>query len=523
MFAEQRTFFKHQMMMRNLKWLFGGALALLLAAGCSKFDDLEHAEFESAGAEFAIPLVKARTTLQDLLENFDDRTFITIDPDGLIRLRYSGDVTQRTSEDIIGEALDSFPPIIPLLDTLMELPFTSPRELEVDFATFKSGQLSYGLIYSGADPLEVRIDLPQVQKDGDSLSFSFPIPPGPVTILPVLVPPIDLTGWNLVPLDGSLYVRYVATNPGGERVELDSIGLFLTDLDFSYIEGFLGNHLHESDRDTIFIEFFENWIQGDVFFEDPKIIINIDNSFGLPTRSVINVFQIYTVDGSVLPIESAFIENGIDFLYPQLPNEVGQTVHMSFVFDKTNSNLQEVLGSRPVALDYDVDALTNPDTLTNIRGFLTDSSFYRIGVEVELPTFGRAAGFAAQDTFAVDFSGYEDVAEVEFKIVTDNNTPLDIGVQVFFLEPAGAVLDSLFSQEIELVEAAPVDGNGEVLEKSSKVTTVAYDSERFARVRAADRLVLRAAFSTLNDGSVPVKLLAEQDVEIRMGMRLKTQ
>ena len=66
-----------------------GLIAILLAGvfGCQKFDELEAADIESGDAEFAIPLLKAHTSIQDMLENFDDYTYIEVDSAGVSHLR----------------------------------------------------------------------------------------------------------------------------------------------------------------------------------------------------------------------------------------------------------------------------------------------------------------------------------------------------------------------------------------------------------------------------------------------------
>jgi len=500
---------------------------LLLFPACKNFNDLKDVEIVSGNAEFAIPLVTAKTSLQDILENFDEKTIIEIDPDGLIRLKYFGDVVTRRSDEILADAVSSIPSVIPVTDTLFELPFSSPEELEVDLAVLKSGSLQYGYVYQGDEAVDLTISLPQVQKEGEALVLPTLHMNGASTLPPGLVPPIDLTDYHLVPDEnGSLFVRYHAITASGERIKLSLVTINLNALEFSYIEGFLGNHIQEGGRDTIAIEFFENWIQGDVRFEEPLIKINIENSFGIPTRSIINVFQIQTTDGQTLELQSDFINNngvdGIDFAFPSLA-EVGETAFMSFPFDKSNSNIVEVLSSRPIALDYDVDALTNPDTLTEIRGFLTDSSFYRVQVEVELPTYGAASDFVALDTFDLDLSSYDNVEQTEFKIITDNGTPLNIDVQVFFADENGVVLDSLLDNSLQqLVAAAPVNGEGIVIERTSKETLAPFSGERFNKIRSSSQLILRAAFSTINDGQTPVKMFNDQEIEIRMGMKIKT-
>ena len=195
----------------------------------------------------------------------------------------------------------------------------------------------------------------------------------------------------------------------------------------------------------------------------------------------------------------------------------------TFVFDKDNSNIVDVLGSQPVALDYDVDAKTNPDSLLNIRGFLTDESYYKVQVEVELPMYGWARGFVATDTFEVDFSDYNNIKEVEFKVISDNGTALDVGTQVYFLDKDNVVLDSLFTTQQTLVAAAQVNAEGIVVEPFTKTSLISYSAERFDGIRTATTAQLTSAFSTVNNGAVSVKVFAQDKISVRMGMKVKTQ
>lgn len=506
-------------------------LFALLFAACSKIDDVSNADILDGDPEFAIPLATATTSFQELIENFDDNTFITIDADGLIRLRYEGDVSVRTSQEILEDAVASLPNILPLSQTNPDtLPFNSPEELEVDSAVVKMGAMVGFTAARDADMpsiASIKITLPQVRLNGEALILEKDFPAG-LTILGFS--PIDIGGHALVPEDGKLNVEYEAYDENGSLITFGENGyalvITLDDFDFSYVEGYLGYRTHDGDRDTIAIDFFENWIQGEVYFEDPEIRINLENSFGIPTRSVINIFDIYTATGDVLPLESDVLNiadnQGIDFLYPT-SNQVGEVLTQTFTFNKDNSNIREVLGSQPVALDYDVDARTNPDSLIDIRGFLTDESYYKVQVEVELPMYGWARGFVATDTFDIDFSDYDNIQEVEFKLVSDNGTALDIASQVYFLDADDNILDSLLTTQESLVAAAPVNAEGIVEEPFSKSTLISYSADRFEGIRDAKKAALQTAFSTVNNGAVSVRVFAKDEVSIRMGMKLKTE
>jgi hypothetical protein len=513
--------------LKNVHLLFAAFALGVLVWGCSHFNDLEGIETVGDDAEFAIPLIRTSVSMADLLEKLDKYTFLDTDSSGLILLRYRGDVVTKTSQEIFQSIQQALPPAIPVIDTVMPLPLVTPEGIEIDYVEMKSGMMQYVFNSLHEDDLTVKVRFPQVIKpNGDVLEFNHVVDYSnstPVIPFPPFVS-YDLKDHKLVAdAEGNLRIEYIALRSNGQRDTVSNFNIALTNLKFSYAEGYFGNQLHDGGRDTIQIEFFETWTQGNVYFEDPKIYVNVFNSFGVPTRSIVNVFDIYTADGSVLSVQSDAIDNGIDFEYPQLPDEIGEARITRFSFTKDNSNIDVVLGSKPVALDYDVDAITNPDSITAIRGFITDSSRYTVSVEVELPIYGRSSEYVVVDTVEVDFGAYENVSEMEFKVWAENHLPVNVGIQAYFLDAAGMVIDSMLQTPQTLVKAAPVNSEGEVLNPVTHVLYVPVNGARLENLRQAKQILLNAAFSTYDNGSTSVKVYADQQVHIGVGLRLKTQ
>lgn len=508
---------------RNL--LFWLLCCWLLVGGCNQFNELEEITKVDYQAEYAIPIVNTNISLEDLLEQLDDRTTLVIDPDGLIHLQYSGEVLRQTSDDVfanINATIGSIP-LIPITSKHQPLPFSSPDGLQMDRLELKAGTFFYSAQNEHPFPIEFTLSSQQVTKDGVPLQFSGTIGAYSGTgNKPILIAPATLADYTILPTDDVVYIDYEALDPQGNPVELSQVFIRIQDLDFYYVEGYLGNEIYEGGRDTIIIDFFDNWTQGDVYFVEPEITVNIENSFGIPTRSIFEVFEVFTVRDENLPIESTFIDEGIDFPYPTL-EERGEVKEGSFVFTKDNSNIDVVLGAGPIAVDYEVNALTNPDKLTEIRGFITDSSYYNVRIDVDLPLYGQASRFIARDTFELDFSTFESVSAAEFKLVTDNGLPLSVDIQGYFMNGRGIIMDSLLQSQERVIAAAPVDPQGIVTGPSQETKYIDIAEDRFEFLRSAKKLLLVASFSTINDGSVPVKVLKEQSTDIRLGAILKVK
>jgi hypothetical protein len=509
-------------MKKNTLLLF--AWLLLLLAACNQFDELQELDNISYEAEYALPLADTRISLRDILKNFEENATISISPEGLITFSYRGDVIAQTSDDIFESINKSLPPLIPIISPYMALPFSSPDGLEIDLLNLKGGSLVYYFENRKPHAVNVRVTFPQVTKNGLPLTYQHNMPAysgsGNPPVATNLLLPTALAGYQIAAQNDSIYVRYEAIAPNGVQDTLSNFLIRLQDLSFSYAEGYFGNFLYKGSRDTIRVDFFDNWIRGDVYFEEPRITLNVENAFGIPTRSVVKILDVITVRGQILPLESPYVTSGIDFPYPAM-NEVGQVKTGTFSFTKQNSNIDIILGAGPVAIDYDVDAITNPDSDNRIRGFISESSYYKVNLEVELPLYGKAAGFIVMDTLDINFGRYTDVDDVEFKLVTDNRVPLDVAVQVYFIDNQGNKIDSLLDAPRRLVKAAPVNAQGNTTGETRQITFADFKGDRFTRLREhAQQIILVSEFSTINDGNTSVRVLSSQDVRIRLGAKL---
>ncbi len=497
---------------------------LLLLFGftaCLDIDELESIESVQYDAEFALPIADSRQTIRNILESTEDLSTIIIDPDGLLRFRYFGDVLMQTSEDVFGSLDDFLPPVIPLTDTVTALPLDLPGEVDLDLVDFDQGKMIYYFENPFEQPLRVELSFPQILSEGMPLTIEDRLPPysgsGPPPAASNENDPSRLEAFQLIPENDSIIVRYEAILGDGQRVRLDQFLLQFDSLGFSYAEGYLGQQIFEGGRDTIELDFFENsYLGGSIFFADPTITFFVDNSFGIPSRSVINAFEVLTVTGESIPVESPLIEEGVDFPYPGL-DEVGRVAMDSFIVNAENSNLEDVLSAGPVAIDYDVDVLTNPEGDTEIIGFVTDSSFYSIQAEADLPLVGQVDNFLARDTFDLEIAQFEEIQSIEFKIVAENSAPLDMDMQIYVLDEQGQFLDSLLVEDQRVLLGAPVDDEGVATAPVSKTTFVPIEEERLDGIRTGTILIFQASISTENNTGKTVKVFADQGFQLQMG------
>ncbi len=502
---------------------------LIAIWSCDQLDELGDIQGVKYEAEYAVPLANLGVSLDRILLNFEERATLTVDQEGLFHFEYTGEVLTETGSEVFEEIEKTFQEItditpngIPVLLSRIPIPYKDELDIEVDLIRLKAGQFSYQFESINQEAINVRIDLPQFFDNGNPVSLSHQLPAYSGTGSPPSINttnnPFDLSGIEIIPQNDTIYIEYTATNNNGEVVPLNNFFIRFDNVKLIFAQGFLGTNTYDGPLDTIDIDFFDAWISGDVFFEEPEITYALENSFGVPTRSIVNRFDIVTIDKEVLPLESELIDNGIDFPYPTL-DEIGQVKRQEFIFNKDNSNIEQILSSKPDRVIYDVDALTHPDGNRSVRGFITDSSFYRVEVLVDLPLVGNASDFLATDTVEIDLDDFDSLDSIEIKINAENTFPLAIDIQILFRDADGNTTEMLSENDLRIIEAAPVDAEGNVTGSVTTTTLIPIAGPRLDALKEAKELILIGAFSTTNEG--PVRLTSDQRLELGMGAIFK--
>ena len=502
-----------QKIIHPVLWVLG--IALLFS--CSKLGNIE---IEDGQQTWALPLLSADLGMEDILENFEDQSFFDTTESGLILLRYEGNLLTRTSQDIfesIETSLNNLPIFVDSTD--FQIPFTTPDGMAIDYLELKTGTIQWGFFNEHDDALSVTIRFPELYDENGEFyeiqTAAFAGSPLPTTGL------IELAGKYLDADEaGNVNVQYEAIRAStGEPDTLSNFILIINDLTFTYAEGNFENQRHEGILDTIEIDFFENWKGGEVLFSEPRINVTVDNSFGVPTRSEVEIFNVFPFDGETIALEGPPITDGIDFDYPSL-EEVGQTKITEFTFDKTNSNIGEIIGSNPIAVEYLIDAITNAGSNTGVRGFISDNSSYSVNVNVELPMYGTAKDFVSVDSFDLDLDIGEDIQEAELKLHYENGLGLELKMNLLFLDAQGDELGRLFPEESYIIPSASVDENGEITDVSIGDSYIPINGDQIELLDESDQCLLELYFSTSDEGSTPVKVYVDQNIKLDLGIKV---
>jgi hypothetical protein len=507
----------------KLKFAGISLLIVLFFSACRVQEDLTDLE-NNYHPDVAAPLFFAKTSLKDILSG-SNATALKIDADSKMRLYYKGTVSERKAKD----ALKIFPSNgIPILfnKEIDSLKFGGDLQLyKVNMN--KPTTMTLGCQMLSAIPaqeIEGYISSDNLTKNG--VPFYYKIGQKMTTGAGNVFGLFSLDGYVVTfdRPDNTLVFKYQAkTKSTGDPVKLQ-VGAAIQNIAFGYCEAFMSQKSIDLTPGEVKLDFFEEQAQGGVKFENPRITVTLDNSYGFPMRTKINYIKAINDKGDTILLSAKGLTGAdFDFPFPDLAkNEVGKTKTFKYDFTTSSSNIKEMLNSNPVKIQYSIDVLANPYAITS-PGFVTDSTTLKIGVEVDIPFYGTSDNFKVKQKFEnINFaSALANIQEAELKLVTDNELPVGVDLEMDFLDRDGKVLTQLAQGKFSFIQAANIDAKGNVTSKTSNSQTINFDKTKTDILRKCEKIQLRYYFSTSNKGATPVQVLANQNLNIKMGVKAK--
>lgn len=461
---------------------------------------------------FAIPILNTTLSLDDALDNFESGGFIDIGSDDLITLVYRGQTPSSTGAQMFN--LPNIP--IPIITNPQTTPIPLPNGVAFDNITLKDGNLIYGASSSNIQPVNVTLILEDLTTNGTPYQVQFTVPASDGVNPAVFKDTSNIAETNLSFSNNEFTTQYTAQFSNGLSAFVE-IDIELNNLQYSYIDGYFGSRAINTSPFTSIIDLFTNWQQGNIEFVDPKLRLTLDNSYGLPIRLTVDSFSATTNFNGIQNIQSTELTNGVDLNVPSI-NQVGTSVKTEIVLDNSNSNIDGLISGVPYEFYYDFIGNVNPDNDQNLSNFITDSSKLDINIDLELPMHGNIGLFTIKDTFEFDFSDYQDVDRMKFKLTTDNGFPFEVNTQIYFLDSTNVLIDSLFTGSSVLMGAASVDGSGNVTANNVNVQERAFDIVAFSKLKdEGRRVVVIGSIETVNGGTTPVKILTSYEVIFQLG------
>lgn len=494
-----------------MKYFYTSArfLAILLLgstiASCSLIDKSDKIIGPQWEPSFATPILNTQFSMNDVLEKLDSSSYVQTNSAGLLSIVYEDQFTTESNGPLF-----EFPDVlVPMFDTTQQIGF--PIE-GITALGIKQGILNYSFESVGIGAQELVVQIPEASQNGAAyekiVSFNAP---------GTFAGSLDLSGYDLDLASEKMTFKYFARPAGSnERNILPNFYFEITDLEYRQVNGYMGNQDLELGADSMNLDLFDKLGEGSLRFNDPRISIRLQNSYGVPIEVHANAFSIITENGNIA-LDHSGLSNGILLNYPKMGQE-GSFASTDIEINKENSNLDDLLSSKPTGLTYDLSATLHPEEDSSKVGFVLDNSGFDLGLSIEIPLDLQLNDISFEQDLGIEMERIDQVESAILTLITDNGFPLELVMQAYFLDEQGVAQDSLFDGPAQLLSAASVDQNGRVNESTSNSLDIELSPERWYHLQNSTEIRVKAEIASTNQGTVPVKFYDDYTLGIKLGI-----
>lgn len=528
-------------------------------SACLK-DDFSKLTDSEWNPDLAFPVVNSRLTSYDIF--LQDGVPPQFDPDlyGLIRLVYDSDNYSRRASELIqlpspsasagigisAQNVSVFNSNNTLGFTLADSSFFSfnysldaalGNSSSIDSILLKQGSLNLSLNTIIPQNTRVRIEIPQiiVQNQPFLQEFQFQSSgeiPESISVSRNLQNAYLLPGTSEAI---QVKVKYIiersnqASLPNTNQI---NVVYGFNNCLFSSLHGNFGNfQLPIITNDSIHLGIFRNAITAsELMFENTEAKVFVQNSTGLPVNYTMQSFRGIR-QGVTLPAVdiSAY---AFPFNIPAQPYSSASANQGTFVFHGGNSNFPEVINYLPKHMVVAGTHAFAPGA--GNHGYLKDTSRVRVYSKVVLPLDGLTLDLQLRDTLEFKFESItKEIEEVLLRLNIDNGFPISGILQVYFgrqnesnLHGPVLIVDSLYTAgSLPVMNAAAINSEGKAISKSQLITDAIVSGAKWAKLKNAqcNRILVKARMNSNDLGQVIVKVYDEDDLNIRIGARIKVK
>ena len=375
--------------------------------------------------------------------------------------------------------------------------FNLDNEEQIRRLQLNDVEVAYEINSEIATDILVRLEFPFVAKGGSTLVHEFTVSPSNPTGL------LDFTdtNWFLdqdaaqpfnrmavnyqagIPMGGSGLVSFAV----GDEIE---IKLTVRNMDVEEVIGYFGNYMENFDNTSREFGFDFGFLSDEsspLFFENPIVRIEIDNSFGIPMSTSFDATAT-GLNGDQLALSPP----SIAINHPDI-TEIGQSAHTLAVINKLNSELVNFLSIYPQQIMYEGAANVNPAADPSVNNFIRSDSRLDASLEFCLPFNFKAESLVYRDTgvapdLGLDSGAFtiDDIENAIMKVSYENGIPMVSNINLIALDTAGN--ETIVIENIMFSAANPGD-NGIV-----ETSEVAIGSELVELDRADFQALNNASF-----------------------------
>lgn len=506
------------MMIRNV----GILIFLVCVLNACRLPTQENLLEEIDEAVWAVPLINDELKLQNVLtvaKNVAGDVNINTDDEGKVSISYEGEVLRDPASVV-------FPPIFGLFD----LPFSDSTfqldlaqggiDSEIDSAVFLRDELYFKYNYSGSEPLTITLTVEELIKDGEPMKQVI-VHPGSTdgSVVQIEGPPVKIAGYHMAKNQNIITFKYDARRPNGERIEIDAVTVNWNILEFDYAQGYFPKSEREVVGSFIPIGLYSRWLSGTMNFVEPRIEVNVENSFGFAVGAEFKEMTLETIDGEVLELSSSVIDDGLLFEYPGF-DEMGEVKYTDFQFTQDNSNFKEIFNNKVKQFNYRINAVANPADDPDFIAYVRSDNYYAVQLRVEVPMHLGIDDLQLVDTFdfAYEFPD-QGLDSLELKLILENKFPVDLTTQVYLLDENNVVLDSIFHEGEISLKGGTYSGSNVLTNISKEVVYIDLSQSRRENLKKSKRILVKPTFKSTPNGQDPIWIYDTYGLGIKMGAK----
>lgn len=518
--------------MKRNQHIFAALLlaAILVLAGCRK---------ESGTANWHVdalfPLVKAELTIADIIPD----SLLSYDENELVYLSFSDTILRLTLDTLIQLPDTSFvesftwpigievPPGTQIPADLDDIKIES-NDIELRQAIIKQGTISLSLVSTFPGDIIATYSIPDATLNGTPLQISELVPQGSTSSPTVIALEIDVSGYELDFTNGSEPFNQLPSqltlilDPNGPAVQLSPGNNFTLTTNFNglvpaFAEGYFGQQTAESGSESQDINAFDIIESGSIDLDQVDVNLRILNGVGVDIRATINQFDaVNSSTGAIVGLNHQIVGNTINLNRATHPGGQINSSVFDIALNNNNSDIDLMLESLPDAFVLDADLELNPlGNISNHHDFAYAESSIEGILDVNIPLCLIANELQISDTSDFnlgDVEESENILSAALKIRLSNGFPLEGWISLIALVPDESPLVLLDEGHFS---AAITDGDNEVISPIQQHLEITADGDEIQKLQRAEKLVIRARFSTSNLGQhVKIRNYHTLDVQI---------
>jgi len=520
--------------------LLGG----LFLASCNKESfDLDKLSNEvEIVTDLVAPLIYGSMAMDDIVARIDSSGYVDEFEDGLIYLTYA-DTLAEVMVDTLNLVVDGFYTEIYLdaeigddpafigsaigetvhFQKSKEFGFQTSGDNRFDSIVFKGGELLTEIESTFEHAGFLTISSPHIWDDnGNPYSYTVQISSssGDFTWSESL----DLDGYFLeteqqgdssvfrMDYDLALINSGNPVNPG-DFCEINSNFL---DMGFYSVFGFVDPNEVVTESGVLDIPIYADVPElSHLKLADPRINIFTESSMGLPFELTLDSVIATAEDGSTETLE--FYE-GHPFIIPAPSIDMlGETAYGEFYINNQTSNFQDLLNIAPSTLSYKVTANIGSQSTSH---FLLDTSRFMAEAEFLLPLDLSFSEYSLADTleFALGEDGIDTsfIKHVVVNLSTVNELPIELGLQVYFLDASHTVLDSVLNGDPVFLASSEVNSEGKLLHANETSHSIDFPAEKLGILEQTEYLWVEARMVTAESGGQFVKFYSDYTLDFEI-------